>query len=253
MVSDKVSVVIPSYNSARYIRESVGSVISQDYQNVEVVVVDDSSSDSSCEIIEEMASRDHRIVLLKLDVRSGAAIARNKGIEFSTGRYIAFLDADDIWLPGKLTAQMQAMQDAGAALSCTAARIINEHGEYVGFRSIPAEITFSLLLKKTPIINSSAIYDTRMLGKVKMPDVIRRQDFGLWIEIIRRSGPALGLIKPFVSYRVHSESLSRNKFISAWYTWKVLRMAGRLSMVKSLYYFSFYALGGVLGRIRGIN
>jgi teichuronic acid biosynthesis glycosyltransferase TuaG len=253
MLSNKVSVIIPSYNSSKYIEESVGSVVSQDYKDIEVIVVDDCSDDTSCEIVKKMATHDHRIILLRLEVRSGAAVARNKGIEFSSGKYIAFLDADDVWLPGKLTAQVQAMQDTGAVLSCTAANIINEHGEYAGSRKIPEEITFPLLLKKTPIINSSAVYDVEALGKVKMPNVIRRQDFGLWIEIIRRSGPALGLVQPFVSYRVHSASLSRNKLISAWYTWKVLRMVGRLSMAKSLYYFGFYALGGVLGRIRGVN
>ncbi|WP_221627396.1 glycosyltransferase family 2 protein [Halopseudomonas xiamenensis] len=248
-----VSVIMPNYNGGEYIGAAIQSVLSQTYADLELIVVDDGSTDKSLQEVERIKQQDSRVKLIRMPGNSGAAKSRNAAILESVGRFIAFLDCDDLWYEQKLEVQLAEMIAAGSAISCTAVDVIDSHGGKVGARKVPEVISYSTLLRKTPIVTSSVIFDTDQVGRVLMPDIIRRQDLAMWLKIIRMNGVACGIDKCLGAYRVHSYSLSRNKVVSAKYTWKVIREVENLSLIKSAYYFSFYAVGGLLGRLRGVN
>ena len=248
-----VSVIVPNFNGEKFIRQTLDSVIAQVGVEFEVIVVDDGSKDSSVSIVEEYVRRDKRITLLRSEGNQGAARSRNLAIERSKGRFLAFVDSDDLWGPQKLQVQIDAMAKAAAALSCTAVHVIDASGVRVGERRVPAAIDYGTLLRRTPIVTSSVVLDTSKVGRLSMPEIRRRQDLAMWLKVIRQSGPAVGIDQILGSYRVHENSLSRNKRVSALYTWKVIRDVERLPLHKALYYFSFYAIGGVMGRLRGLN
>lgn len=251
--NEVVSVVIPNFNGEKFIRQTLDSIAAQDGVDLEAIVVDDGSSDSSVDIVEEYVRRDSRFTLLKSKGNQGAARSRNLAIERSRGRFLAFVDSDDLWAPQKLRVQLDAMSKSDAAFSCTAVNVVDAWGEKVGERRVPASIDYGTLLRRTPIVTSSVVLDTAKVGRVCMPDIRRRQDLAMWLRVIRQSGPAIGIDQILGSYRVHESSLSRNKRVSALYTWKVIREVEQLPLHKALYYFSFYAVGGVMGRLRGLN
>lgn len=248
-----VSVVMPNYNGGRYICQAIQSVLSQTYGNLELIVVDDGSTDGSVNMVEGIKKKDSRVKLIEMPGNSGAAKSRNVAIAESVGRFVAFLDCDDLWYKEKLEVQLGGMAANGSPISCTAVDIIDSDGVKVGTRKVPEVISYSTLLRKTPMVTSSVIFDTDQVGRVLMPDIVRRQDLAMWLKIIRANGMARGVDKFLGAYRVHSSSLSRNKVVSAKYTWKVIREVENLSLVKSVYYFSFYAVGGLVGRLRGVN
>ena len=248
-----VSVIIPNYNGAAYVRDAIRSVQEQTFSCFEAFIIDDASLDDSISIIEDSIKGDERFHLVRLKGNSGAARCRNAGIERSRGRFIAFLDADDLWLRSKLETQINIMRDKGVAISCSAANVINERGEKIGVRIPPEKITYSILLKRTPMVTSTVVYDTEKVGRLLMPDIVRRQDLALWLKVIRLGGDAFGITESLACYRVHGASLSRNKRVSALYTWKVMRDVEGISLLRSIYYFSFYALKGFWGRLRRTN
>lgn len=248
-----VSIIIPVYNAGRYIGETLRSVRAQTFLDYEVLIVDDNSSDESPVIIESFCSADPRFSLVRNVANFGAAKCRNQMLQMSRGRYIAFLDADDLWHPDKLRLQILAMQDSGAVMSCTAVDVIDEDSGILGVRSVPSKITYDILAKRTPIVNSTVIVDVHGVGSISVPDIRRRQDLALWLKLIREHGPALGVSQRLASYRVHSESLSRNKLISALYTWKVFRDVEGIPLLRAMCYFLFYSFKGVLARVRGLN
>jgi teichuronic acid biosynthesis glycosyltransferase TuaG len=248
-----VSVIVPNFNGEKFIRQTLESIAAQAGVDFEAIVVDDGSTDGSPRIVEDYARQDSRFTLLKLGGNFGAARSRNLAIERSRGRFLAFIDSDDLWRPDKLSTQIDAMLSADAALACTAVDVVDAHGQKVGERRVPKSIDYGTLLRRTPIVTSSVVLDTEKVGRLQMPEIRRRQDLAMWLKVIRKSGPAVGVDRVLGSYRVHDNSLSRNKGVSALYTWKVIREVERLPLYKALYYFSFYAVGGVMGRLRGLN
>lgn len=241
-----ISIVTAVYNCEQYIAETILSVIDQTISDWELLLVDDASLDSSLEIIQTFARKDSRIKVIALDKNSGAATARNKGIEAATGRYIAFLDSDDMWVPEKLQVQTDVMNSQGAAVSCTAYFKMSENGEKTDRKIVPPDlINFKMLLCSNCIGCSTAVYDTNLVGKVYMPDIRRRQDYGLWLNILRLGHTAIGIRKPLAYYRIRTASLSRNKVKAAYYHWLVLRAGANLSWHKKIYYFMFYMLNGI--------
>lgn len=245
--------MIPNYNGEKFIVKTLRSVQQQTYGNFEVLVVDDASTDNSVSVVQEVSAADDRVRIIRLERNSGAAVCRNAAIRESKGRYLAFLDGDDLWAPEKLESQLAAMTAAAAPMSCTAVNVINEVGEVIGERQVPSWVSYATLLRRTPIVTSTVMIDTEKAGRLEMPLVVRRQDLAMWLKVIRVSGPVLGVNEVLGSYRVHSGSLSRNKWISAYYTWHVIRHIEGLPLIKALYYFSFYALGGIWGRLKGLN
>jgi teichuronic acid biosynthesis glycosyltransferase TuaG len=241
-----VSVVMPVYNGEAFIADSIISVIHQSYQNWELIVVDDASVDTSVERVKAFCAQDARIHLIQLEENSGTAVARNKAIEYAKGRYIAFLDGDDLWLPHKLERQLAFMLESGASFSYCAYEKIDSSIVTLGKVGAPAKIGYSELLKTCTIGCLTAMYDTKHFGKVYMPNIRKRQDFGLWLELLKRAKYAYGLNEILAYYRVRSDSISANKLSAAQYTWRLYRDVEKLNLILSSYYFSHYVVRGLL-------
>lgn len=242
----KLSIITPSHNSDQFIFQTIQSVLSQSFSDWEMIIVDDCSADNSVEVIQSFVEQDSRIKLIRLSKNSGAAVARNTAIEAAQGRYIAFLDSDDLWLPHKLETQLQFMQDKDIAFSYSAYEKIDEQGQPLGLMGVPEKVNYDQLLKCCVIGCLTAIYDTHKLGKVYMPLIRKRQDFGLWLRLLKKVEYAYGIQQPLAQYRVRSGSISSKKSNAAAYTWRLYREVEQLNLIKASYYFSHYAVRGVL-------
>ncbi|MCK9466326.1 MAG: glycosyltransferase [Thiopseudomonas sp.] len=240
------TVVTPSYNSALFIAETIESVISQSLTGWEMIIVDDCSSDNSVQVIQSYVDQDIRIKLTQLSENSGAAVARNIAIEAAQGRYIAFLDSDDAWLPNKLEKQLKFMQENNYPFSFAAYDKINEAGEAIGHIGVPEKVTYSDLLKMCSIGCLTAIYDTKYFGKVYMPLIRKRQDLGLWLRLLNKTDYAYGLNETLGLYKVRKNSISADKKSAVLFTWRLYREVEKLNLIKTGYYFSHYAVRGLL-------
>lgn len=242
----KVTIITPLYNCSEFLDETLNSVLVQTYQNWEVIMVDDCSSDNSVLIAQEFVEKDHRIKLIQLEKNSGAAVARNKAIEAATGRFIAFLDSDDLWMPNKLEKQVQFMLDQNIAFSFSAYEKIDEKGVPFDIVSFPEEINYKQLLKTNVIGCLTAMYDVEQLGKVYMPVNTKREDFATWLAILKRVDYAYGMPDVLAQYRVYASQSSAKKTKMAKENWRLYRDIEKLGLLKSAYYFLHYAVRGVL-------
>jgi len=241
----KVSVITPCHNSAKFISKTIESVRNQTLQDWEMIIIDDHSSDNSVEIIKLYSKKDSRIKLVRLGENSGAAVARNTAISRAQGRYIAFLDADDLWLPSKLERQIDFMRNNNLAFTYSSYYLVDKDGKMIGSFTTKENITYTSMLKTCSVGCSTAIYDFDKLGKIYMPLISKRQDYGLWLEILRRIGSTKGINEPLASYRILSDSLSSNKFKAAYYQWKIYRKVKKLNFLISTYYFLHYFKNGI--------
>ena len=243
----EVSVIMPSYNSEQFLPATIDSVINQTFTEWELIIIDDCSSDNSNKIIEYYMQRSEKIKLISLESNCGPAIARNRGIGEAKGRYIAFLDSDDLWYPDKLLKQISFMKEHNAALSFTGYYHIDEKsGTVIDQMYIPDKINYSGLLKQNIIGCLTAMYDTQKLGKVYMPDILKRQDFALWLTILKKIPYAYGLNEPLAYYRVRTASVSSNKILASKYNWKLYREVEKLPLHKAIYYFGWYTYRSIL-------
>lgn len=241
-----VSIITPLYNCSEFLDETLNSVLAQTYQNWEVIMVDDCSSDNSILIAQEFVEKDHRIKLIQLEKNSGAAVARNKAIEAATGRFIAFLDSDDLWMPNKLEKQVQFMLDQNIAFSFSAYEKIDETGNVFGTVGVPKKTGYHDLLKTCSIGCLTAMYDVEKLGKVYMPVNTKREDFATWLAILKRVDYAYGMPDVLAQYRVYASQSSAKKTKMAKENWRLYRDIEQLGLFKSAYYFAHYAIRGVL-------
>jgi len=239
-----VSIITPSYNSENFISETINSVIAQTYKNWEMIIVDDMSPDNSDKIIEEFIKKDERIKLIKLAKNNGPAVARNAAIKEAKGRYIAFLDADDLWIPEKLEKQINFMNKNNLSFTYSSYNLIDENNKNLGSFITKEKITYNEMLKTCSVGCLTAIYDTKKLGKVYMPNILKRQDYGLWLKILREINTAKGILEPLGTYRILKNSVSSNKINAAKYQWKIYREVEKLGLAKSAYYFVQYAYYG---------
>ncbi len=229
-----VSVVMPLHNAADRVMEGVRSVQGQSLADWELLVVDDASTDDSGARVEALAAEDARIRVLRLECNGGPAVARNAGIRAARGRYIAFLDSDDAWAPDKLARQV-ALMERGVVFSFTAMERFDEQGRRLSAAGVPERVAYEELLKTNYVGCSTAMYDTRYFGKVEMPLIDRRQDYGLWLRLLKQAEFGHGLNEPLVRYTVRSGSVSSNKLTTAGYTWRVYRELEGFSRVRSAY------------------
>ena len=246
-----VSVVMPLFNSATFMERSIRSVLEQTFADFELVLVDDCSEDGSLALARELSLTDARIAVVALPANLGGGGARNAGIEAAAGRYIAFIDSDDMWLRNKLEVQVAAMVRMRAALSYTDFSVINEQDEEQLVRIAPARVSYRQMLKSSVIGCSTAIYDTQILGKRYFPMIRKRQDFALWLSILRHVDIAYKGGGVLTIYRVRTGSVSANKFSAAHFTWQVYRDVEKLPLPQAIYYFAHYALIGVGQRAIG--
>lgn len=235
-----VSIITPSYNSALFISTAITSVLKQSYVNWELIVVDDSSTDESPEMIKKYAAQDVRIKYVRQPKNVGVAAARNAGLKLAKGNFVAFLDSDDVWDEFKLEKQVNFMVTNHYHFTCCAYRKINKEGVVVFPKvSVPVQITYNMLLKHNEIGCLTAMYNVDEIGKHYFPEV-GHEDFATWLKILKAGHHCYGLDEVLASYRVHSNTVSSNKFKAASYTWHILRNEEQFSLIKSAYYFTNY-------------
>jgi teichuronic acid biosynthesis glycosyltransferase TuaG len=235
-----VSVITPTYNSSKYIRFTIESIISQTYKNWELLITDDFSSDNTIQIIESYAKNDSRIKLFKLEENSGAGIARNFSINKAQGRYIAFCDSDDQWKKNKLEFQLKFMKENNLVFSFTDYDIIDEQGISKGHIKCPKFLTYNKLLKNNYIGCLTVIYDTKTLGKLLMPKIRKRQDWVLWLSIMKKIKFTKGLNTSLSIYRDRSNSISSSKFYLLKYNWNVYHKELGFNKIISFYYLIIF-------------
>lgn len=245
MDNNLVSIITASHNSSRFIAQTIESVLAQTYMQWEMILIDDGSTDNSSEIIRSYMHQDDRIRVIQLEKNSGPAIARNTAIENARGRYIAFLDSDDLWLPEKLEKQIAFMQQYQVDFSYSAYDLMNEEGHPKGTFFVPEKLSHDDLLKTCSIGCLTAVYDTHKIGKVMMPLFLKRQDYGLWLKILKQIPFAYGINEPLAVYRIRKNSISGAKLKAASYQWRIYREAEQMNFVRSAYYFVHYAINGI--------
>lgn len=241
-----VSIIMPAYRAESTIGESIKSVILQTYPAWELLVADDCSPDNTAEIVASAMAHDPRIVLLRGTKNQGPAQARNRALSHARGRWIAFLDSDDVWLPDKLERSIEYAQSWQAALVFTGFRRISDDGKTVGaYQSVPASLAYHDLLGNTSIATSTVLIDRVLTGDFKMKNVYY-DDFACWLEILKRGNLARGLNLDLMRYRVVKGSVSRNKLRSAKEVWKAYREVENLDLITSMLSFIRYAINAYL-------
>ncbi|WP_179009489.1 glycosyltransferase family 2 protein [Winogradskyella forsetii] len=234
-----VSIVTACYNSEKYISDTINSVLNQTYQNWELLLVDDCSTDASISIIRSFEKADKRIKVYKLTENSGPAVTRNKAIKEAKGRFIAFLDSDDRWLPDKLEKQIAFMLAKGYSLTHTGYELIDESGKTLNKIIRPTTVlSYNDMLYSNKIGCLTAVYDQKQLGKIYMPLLLKRQDYALWLKILKTGEKAYGLSEILSQYRKTESSLSSNKINLIRWNWKLLREVENMSFIKSAYYLT---------------
>ena len=245
-----VSIITPCYNSSKFIEDCINSVLAQTYTNWEMIIVDDFSEDNSKEKITVLSENDTRIKTIFLDKNIGAAKARNIAISKAKGKYIAFLDSDDLWMPTKLEAQIYFMQKKDIAFSYTTYQSISEDGNKLfSVVKAPSIMTYSSYLKNTIIGCLTVVIDREKTGNFEMPNIRSSHDMALWLLIMKRGFPGYGLDKNLAQYRVVSNSNTSSKLRAAKDVWKVYREIEKLSFFYSTWCFLNYAFNAFLKRI----
>ena len=244
MKEELVTVITANYNANEFIVQTIESVLSQEYQNWEMIIIDDLSTDDSIKTIKSYQKKDSRIKLIELKENGGPAIARNIGIKQANGRYIAFLDSDDVWTNDKLRKQIGFMRDKDIPFSYASYDLIDEENNNMGEFLVEGKVNYKGLLKTCDIGCLTAVYDTRQLGRIEMPIILRRQDYGLWLKLLKKTDYAYAIEDKLGIYRLRKSSISSNKKRAAAYQWKIYRDIEQLNIFKSVYYFIHYAING---------
>ena len=245
-----VSIITPVYNAERFLSDTIKSVQNQTYKNWEILLIDDCSKDNSAQIIKEFQKYDNRIKYIKLKKNSGASVSRNEGIRNAKGRFIAFVDSDDIWKPEKLEIQIKYMLKENLGFTFTSYRYMKENGVKTNkVAKAPFKINYNGLLKNTIIGCSTVVIDKDIIGEFEMPLVRRGQDTAAWLQILRKEKYAYGIQMDLVNYRLVGNSLSSNKIKALKRTWNTYRNVERLNIFKCSYVFCFYIYNAIKKRI----
>src|SRR5699024_3337644 len=237
-----VSIITPAYNSARFIHEAIESVLAQTYTNWEMIIVDDCSTDDTMEIVQTYAEKDARIKLYQLEENSGSGVARNRAMDESQGRFIAFLDSDDVWMPEKLTRQMAFMLDNGIAFSFTKYVRMHEDGTVTdAITEAPATVEYDNLMKHCVIGCLTVMLDRSKIGEQRMLEIRTRKDYAFWLTLTSQGFNAYGLPEVLAKYRLVENSISSNKLKAAKQNWRLYYEIEDQPLWKSIWYFVNYA------------
>lgn len=250
--SPKVSIITPAHNAARFLAQTIESVLAQTYAHWEMLVVDDGSTDETALIARSYAEKDGRVRLVTAERKGNAARARNLGLASATGRFVAYIDADDRWLAPKLERQVAFMLEKECVFSCASYEVIDEDGLPLGKTvRMPASLDYEGYLERNLIQTVGVMVDTDRVARelLVMPDLERRQDAATWFQILKAGHECLGLEDVLCEYRRTSGSLSSNKLKAIRGTWGLYRDVEKLSMGQSLRCFARYAVLAVWKRL----
>lgn len=240
-----ITIIMPTYNSERYVQDSIMSVINQSYEDWELIVIDDASKDKTIEIILNSFGSDQRIKVIALKDNQGAAVARNTGLEKANGKYIAFLDSDDLWRRDKLETQLMFMEEKKVAFCFTAYEFLNTPEKKRKVVHVPKTMTYKDVLKNTRIGTLTVMINSEIVGDFRMPLARRGQDLLTWVTILKKGYIAYGIDIPLAYYRTVKGSLSNNRLVALKRTWKNYRTFLKMNFLEAGYYFSFYVFNAV--------
>jgi len=248
-----VSIIVPVYNAEKYICETVECVRKQTYENWELLLVEDCSKDSTVAVLQEYLEKvkDARVRLISQEKNNGASRSRNRALKEACARYIAYLDADDLWVPEKLEKELAFMEGKQAAFAFTGYEFADENGKGLGkVVRVPETLTYKEALKNTTIFTTTVMFDTEKIDKnfLEMP-IIKSEDTALWWKVLRSGYVAHGLDENLVKYRRAGKSLSSNKLEALRRIWNLYRKAEGMSIPSSAYHFCFWAVNAVLRRV----
>ncbi len=243
---EKISIIVPMYNAEKFIGKTIESVLAQTYQNWEMLIMNDVSTDNSLAIVSVYAKKDERIKIVNTEKNVGVVKGRNFLIDLASGKYIAFLDADDYWHNEKLEKQIKFMKEKNASISCTEYTRVKENEEKINDVIIKEEISYNDMLKNNYLGCLTVIYDAEKIGKRYFKELEKNEDYVLWLEIVKDVNTIYGLKENLAYYRVLDNSRSSNKVKTAKVRWEIYRKIEKLSLLKSIYYFLHYAIRAVL-------
>lgn len=247
MIQGLVSVITPTYNCGKFIADTIRSVQAQTYPNWEMIIMDDCSTDDTRDIVGALSRQDSRIKYHCLPANAGAAVARTEAMRLAEGQWMAFLDSDDLWHPEKLQCQLDFMQENGCVFSCTAYEQIDETGKPLGkiVRTVP-KTDYNRLLLDCPVGNSTVMYSVEKMGKFEVPNIRKRNDDALWLQMLKKEPYIWGLPEVLMQYRLRSGSISRNKLKVIKYHWVLYRRIEHLSLPRSLFHIAYWCVIKVL-------
>ncbi len=207
-----VSVIIPFYKKHLFLKKAVDSVLSQTYEDFEIIIIHDDPEDKNLEFINNIKSLDNRIIILKNSDNLGAGLSRNEGIRIAKGKYIAFLDADDVWYPNKLSNQIHFMENNNYEFSHTSYEIVNLNDQIISKRIASEKLDYQKLIKSCDIGLSSVILKKETLKDHKFPSLKTKEDFVLWLLLARSGIKIYALSQILMKWRKTNNSLSDNTF-----------------------------------------
>jgi teichuronic acid biosynthesis glycosyltransferase TuaG len=230
-----VSIITPSFNSEKFIAETIQSVQNQTYESWEMIIVDDCSTDKTVSIVEYIANNDSRIKVYKLGKNSGTGIARNTALDKASGKYIAFLDADDLWKPQKLETQINFLKNNNLPFTFSFYDCINEQGKELNKRvEAPKNISYRQLFFCNYVGNLTGIYDVNYFGKIAISSIRKRQDWMLWLTILKKIKSAKPIPESLAFYRIRENSISASKLNLLKHNFTVYRRFHGFNLVLSL-------------------
>ena len=238
-----VSIITPTYNCGRFIAETIESIQAQTYTQWEMVIVDDCSTDNTKEVVDAYMTKDNRVKYYCLEKNSGAAVARTKAMELAEGEYMAFCDSDDLWTADKLEKQLAFMKANNYAFSCTAYEQIDEEGKSLG-RVIKTvkKTDYNRLLLDCPVGNSTVMYDVSKMGKFEVPNIRKRNDDALWLQMLKKEKYIWGMPDVLMKYRIRKNSISSNKLKVIKYHWILYREIEHLSVARSVFHITYWCI-----------
>ena len=245
-----VSVIMPCYNMERFVTDTIGSVMGQTFADWELLIVDDASTDRTASLVQGFVGKDERIRFSVNAKHAGIASTRNRCIQQSKGRFLAFLDADDIWHPEKLEQQMRFMLERHIGFSYTSYDLVDEGGKPLEKTVKTAgDLNYKDYLRNTIIGCSTVMVDTELVGPVVVPDFRTSEDAATWLDILKKGFKAYAIEKPLTSYKIRRNSASSNKLKASADLWKVYRQNEKLPFFKAVYYFSCYVFNAIKKRL----
>lgn len=240
-----VSIIMPLYETEKYLQETIDSVLNQSYKNWELIIVDDYSKDQSFVIASKNSESDSRIKAFQQGKNKGAAAARNRAVDIAKGEYLAFLDSDDIWSSNKLEKQIDFMIENDLAFTCTYYGKINEKSEDLNIiKKSPEKLNYNRLLIDCPG-NSTVIYSVSKLGKTKIPEIKKRNDYLMWLQVIKKSKMIYTLPEVLAFHRIRSGSISQKKLTLVEYHWYIYTKLEHMGYLKSIAVLSILILRGI--------
>lgn len=237
-VKENISIVMPAYNAGKFIRESINSVLAQTYNDWRLYIVDDASTDETSAIIKQI--KDDRVEYTLLERNAGVANARNIAIEKAQGKYIAFLDSDDLWEKDKLERQVGLLAHGYDVVCGNYSTFLADSNHAISVRTSPIEFNYYDMLSCNRIGNLTGIYNRNSLGKFYQENC-GHEDYLMWLSVMKTAKKAACVQDVIARYRLSESSLSGNKLVAAKWQWHIYRNKMLLSLPDSLYYWLRYA------------